>query len=86
MRHDHGSDGKPDTDEPAFPSKPEAAPELPRASAVVLHRPRIHPSPLGELSIHHRAAGAAAPPKLGRHRYFEPGPLDLDPTVTYRFG
>ena len=50
--------------------------ELPRASAVDLRHRRIFPSPLGEQSIHHRAAGAAEPLKLGRRGRGLCEPLD----------
>ena len=63
-------------DEPAFPSKHSSHHRLPRASAVDLRHRRIFPSPLGEQSIHHRAAGAAVPQKLGHRRRGLCVPLD----------
>ena len=73
-------------DEPVHPRTRDSAHNLPRASAVDLHRHRRHPSTLGEESVHHRAAGAVAPPILGRRHYFERGPFEPDPTAAYRFG
>ena len=72
-------------DEPVHPRPCNLASKLPRATAVDLRHPRILPSPLGEPIIHHRVAGVAAPPKFGRRRCLESGPLDPDPTATYRF-
>ena len=73
-------------DGPDHPSTCGSPHRLPLTSAAVLHHHRPLPSPLGEESIHHRAAGAVAPPSFGHRRRFEHGPLDLDPTARYRFG
>ena len=73
------------TDDSLHPATCNAARDCPRASTAD-SSPHRRPEPaLGEPIIHHRAAGAVAPPDLGRRDPFEPGPLDLDPTVAYRF-
>jgi hypothetical protein len=59
------------------PSKSNSSRKLPHLAAVDLHHLHDLPSPLGERFIHHRAAGAAAPPKLGRRRRGLCEPLDL---------
>ena len=70
------------TDHPSIRSSPH---RLPLASVVDLHPRRRHPSPLGELTVHRRAAGAVALPICGHPDRFERGPLDRDPTAAYRF-
>ena len=67
------------------PSKCNSARSFPQAAAVDLHHLRDLPSPLGEPTIHLAVAGATAPPRNGRRRWFRCGPLDLHPTVAYRF-
>ena len=72
-------------DEPAFPSKRSSHHELPRASAVDPPLRRAFPSPLGEVPT------VTVPPARRRRQFlvaavaFDRGPLDPDPTATYRF-
>ena len=78
-------DGDLAADEPLHPSKCNSARSFHLTTAIDLHHRRDLPSPLGERFIHLAVAGAAAPPNFGRRRRVARGPLDLDPTVAYRF-
>ena len=78
-------DGDLAADEPLCPSKQDSVRSSPHAAAVDSRRHRAFPSPLGEVLPNLAVAGATAPPKYGRRRWIRRGPLDLHPTVAYRF-
>ena len=78
-------DGDLAADEPLRPSKQDSARSFHLATAVDSHHHLDLPSPLGEVLPNLAVAEATAPPSYGRRRWIRRGPLDLHPTVAYRF-
>ena len=78
-------DGDLAADEPLRPSKQDSARSFHLATAVDSQHHLDLPSPLGEVLPNLAVARAMTPPRNGRRRWFRCGPLDLHPTVAYRF-